>query len=75
MQLNLWDDRPTADKVLAIFTPEDAFLTRTQIAGRMGIKKTRLLIATLEQMCLEGVLRRESVLLSNGVQAYAYERL
>lgn len=73
-QLRLWQDRPTAETILAVFTPDDTALTRSQIAARLGTGKTKLLINCLEQMCQDGVLRRFDVALQNGVTAYAYER-
>ncbi|MCU0513625.1 MAG: hypothetical protein MUE40_13780 [Anaerolineae bacterium] len=64
----------TRQAILALFTPETAWLTRTEIAQRLARKKSPYLIEVIEELAAAGLLQRETFSYHNGVQGYMYAR-
>jgi len=74
IQLKLFRDRLTPEEVLAVFTPDDVELTRSEIAARLGVSKGRALIAILDQFEAQGVLVRSEEALINRALVFLYRK-
>jgi len=74
IQLKLFRDRLTPEEVLAVFTPDDVELTRSEIAARLGVSKGRALIAILDQFEAQGVLVRYEEALINRALVFLYRK-
>jgi hypothetical protein len=74
-QIPLYRDQLTEDDVLACFTPEDRYLSRAQIAERLGVRKHGGVIKLIERCVERGTLRRFSDVLANRAGIFLYERV
>lgn len=73
-QLRLFNDALTDEDVWNVFTAEDTKLSRGEIAARLGISKSRRLIAVLNHMVETKQLWETKELLINRTEAFFYER-
>ena len=68
-------DGITPELVLACFADDDLYLSRREIAGRLGVSRSNSLINVIERMVTDGLLRKHVDVLVNGAQVFLYERV
>jgi len=72
---NLFYQQPTTDKdVLESFWNPEEFLTRRQIAERVGRKPHKALNDRIERLCNEGKIERYQESLPNGRPQFWYKK-
>lgn len=73
-QMRLFRFRLTAQDVLNVFTSDDEFLSRAEIAQRLGMSKGKTVISVIEQCVEDGLLERHNDALTNGTPIFLYKR-
>jgi len=70
----LWSDAVSYDDIVAIFDAPGQWLSRRDIAVRLHVSKSAGLIAKIEQLAADGVLRKQEVVLLNRAVAFVYQK-
>lgn len=70
----LMRDALTPEAVLNCFDPDEDFLTRRQIAARLGVSVNKTLVALIEHMVSDGTLTKGQENLTNGAVVFIYGR-
>lgn len=66
------DQAPTADEIMSIWNSHRDWLSRKEIAGKLGRAKSPTLVAMLNVLCSIGYLTCKNEPLPNGVAYFKY---
>jgi predicted transcriptional regulator len=74
-QMKLFKDRLTEQDIMNVFSPNEKPISRSEIAGRLNIHKTKTFITMLEGLVERGMLKRTEEPLINRAPIYLYQKV